>query len=90
MTLIILSRLKAKLQKHKFSLNYVFLETVGLMFTRLAYTYGLAFGNQPLSCFYGHRLVHVIFVEPVNGFVLNLHGHITETSLSADYIYMTF
>ena len=31
----------------------------------------------------------MISFEPVDGFFLNLHGHITETSLSVDYIYMT-
>ena len=33
---------------------------------------------------HGHRLVHC-----VHWIFLNLHGHITETSLNADYIYMT-
>ena len=28
----------------------------------------------------------MISFEPVDGFFLNLHGHITETSFSADYI----
>ena len=58
------------------------------MFIRLAQTHGLAFGNL-YPVFMVIDLYIVISFEPVDGFFLNLHGHITETSLSADYIYMT-